>query len=168
VGVIAFVLYRYARDHPELWNALMTFGPIRALYNFFIALLRRLSGWADAVRERLPRRSAKPGKREASASSRFRWPRPRTPRERLLYYYLTALRRAGKEGYPRRAPQTPREYGEYLKPKLPEAHREVDALTQAFVEARYSRHPIEPDRVGRVRTVWQRVMEALRALRRHK
>jgi hypothetical protein len=165
VGVIVYVISRYVRDHPELWNALMSFGPFRALYALWVALWRRLNKWARAVRTRLPRRSERRRKRRGTASgARRSLFRPRSPRERILHYYWSALRRARKEGYPRRAPQTPNEYGKMLRPNLPEARNEVDALTQAFVEARYSQHTVEPDDAGHMRLVWQRVMEALQAL----
>ena len=43
---------------------------------------------------------------------------------------------------------------------------EMDQLTQAFIEARYSRHTIEPDDARHVRSSWQQVKAALRALKR--
>jgi hypothetical protein len=166
LGLVTYVVYRYARDHPELWEALMSFGPIRALYELWMALWRRLGRWTQAVRKRLPRGLARRrARRGRESTARFPWPRARSPREWVLHYYLNALRQADKEGYPRRAPQTPLEYGEVLKPNLPDAQQEMDLLTQAFVEARYSQHSIAPDRVGRVRATWRRVIEALRSLR---
>jgi len=37
----------------------------------------------------------------------------------------------------------------------------VDELTEAFMEARYGRHPIETSREKEVRTHWQLVKKAL-------
>jgi hypothetical protein len=87
-----------------------------------------------------------------------------SPRERVLYYYWSILRRADKQGYPRRRHQTPQEYRVTLEPELSEAQPELVALTQAFEEARYSQHAVEPEQDRRVRTHWERVKAALQAL----
>jgi hypothetical protein len=44
--------------------------------------------------------------------------------------------------------------------------REMDVLTCAFVEARYSRHPVQPGLVHRVQASWQRVKQALASMRK--
>ena len=41
-------------------------------------------------------------------------------------------------------------------------------LTQAFVEARYSRHAFDRERDRQVRADWQQVKAALRAIRRER
>jgi hypothetical protein len=87
-------------------------------------------------------------------------------RDQILYYYLSLLRRAGELGFPRRPAQTPREYEPTLATHLPEAQAETDQLTQAFVEARYSRQAIGGDQARRARAYWERVRAALQARRR--
>jgi len=42
----------------------------------------------------------------------------------------------------------------------------VEALTDAFVETRYSAHAVAPEVAERARVHWQQVRAALRALRR--
>jgi hypothetical protein len=49
-----------------------------------------------------------------------------------------------QELLPRKSSQTPLEYGSHLKEFVLEAQPAVDAITGAFIEARYSRHPISP------------------------
>jgi hypothetical protein len=49
-----------------------------------------------------------------------------------------------------------------LAPRLPDAERDLHALTDAFVEARYSRHPFDASRLGSIRACWQTVRSALR------
>lgn len=44
----------------------------------------------------------------------------------------------------------------------------MDVLTQAFVEARYSRQTFDREQARRVRADWQRVKAALRAIKRQK
>jgi MoxR-like ATPase len=61
---------------------------------------------------------------------------------------------------------TPREYERTLATHLPEAQAETDQLTQAFVEARYSRQAIGEDQARRVRAYWEQVRAALQARRR--
>ena len=86
-------------------------------------------------------------------------------RERILYYYLSVLRRAERQGLPRRRTQTPYEYDATLSPNLPSAQQELASLTQAFVEARYSPHTVDARQTRQVHTYWQQVKAALRALR---
>ena len=62
---------------------------------------------------------------------------------------------------------SPDEYRTTLGPHLPQAQGEMDQLTHAFVEARYSQHAIEREDARRVRSSWQQVKTALRTLRRN-
>jgi len=91
-----------------------------------------------------------------------------SPRERILYYYLSIVRRAGQRGFPRQRAQTPYEYGAVLAPNLPQAQQEMAVLTQAFVEARYSRQVIARDQARCVRADWERVKAAVRGLKRRR
>jgi hypothetical protein len=160
---IAFYLARgYFREHPEVLRAILSFAPLRWLRGLWIALRRRFRVWGTAIRERLPRRGDQdfPGAvGESVADSRSRW---RSSRGRVLYYYLNVLQRAAKVGFRRRASQTPDEFSVVLERNLPEAHEDMAFLTDAFDEARYSRHPIEPGVVRRVRAGWQRIRRDLR------
>jgi hypothetical protein len=168
LGMVLYVVRTYLHDRPELLKALASLGPIRALRDFLIAIWRRLVGFAGGVRERLPRRLSLRRPRSEPAGTRFRFFRlgALSPRERILYYYLSILQRAGQRGFPRQQAQTPHEYDAALGPHLPEAQQEMGQLTQAFVEARYSRHAIDREQDQQVQTVWKKVRAALRALRR--
>ena len=168
LGMVVYVVRSYLRDRSELLEALGTRGPIRALRAFLIALWRRLVGLAEAASERIPRRLSLRRARPRSPKEPFRFFRlgALSPRERILYYYLSILRRAERQGFPRQRAQTPHEYDATLGPHLPQARQEMDLLTQAFVEARYSQHVIEPGQARRVRVDWQRLKAALQALKR--
>jgi Domain of unknown function (DUF4129) len=87
------------------------------------------------------------------------------PREQVLYFYLSVVRRAHRHGIDRRGSQTPYEFSADLAPRLAEAEGDMDALTDAFVEARYSRHDVPDVEVSRIRANWQRVKAALRGVR---
>jgi hypothetical protein len=163
VGAVVYLVRSYVRDRPELVEMIRGFRPLVILRSWLEVLWRRLAGWAAAVSERLPRRARRrEGDRlAASAPGLFR-PGGRSPRERVLFYYRSLLRHAAEQGVPRGPAQTPYEYTASLDAHLPQAEEEVDQLTDAFVEARYSRHEIDRGRVEIVRAAWRRVREALR------
>jgi hypothetical protein len=169
LGMVAYVIRSYLHDRPELLAALAALKPIRFLRGLLAALWRRLTGLAEAVNERLPRRvRLRVGRRSPETPFRLFRLGALPPRERILYYYLSILRRASRLGLPRRRSQTPHEYDDTLGPHLDQARPEMTQLTQAFVEARYSRHAFDQERDKQVRTRWQQVKAALRALRREK
>lgn len=171
LGMVFYVVRSYLRDHPELLESLTNLKIVRALRRLWTALWRRLGGWGKAVVEHVPRRwPLRLWRREASVGQPFHFFRlgGLSPRAQVLYYYLSILRRASRLGLPRRPAQTPDEYRATLDPNLPQARGEMEGLTQAFVEARYSRHTIESDFARRVQTNWQRVKAALQAVKRRK
>lgn len=169
---VLYVVRSYLRDRPELWAALSRFRVFPALRRLTRALWDRLTGLAVAVGLRIPRRIRLPGLRReeegaggANPSRSFR-PDALSRRERTLYYYLSVLRRAAEQGYPRRVSQTPYEYDADLGSDLPEIELELDKLTEAFVEVRYSDHEIDSEREGGVRSAWRRIRRMLRSLGR--
>jgi hypothetical protein len=82
-------------------------------------------------------------------------------RQKILFYYLALIRRGSEAGMPRKPYQTPNDYEVGLIQKLPGSETDLDAMTQAFVEARYSRHPVNQDTVGLVRHAWEHVRAIL-------
>lgn len=169
LGMVFYVTRSYLRDHPEILGTLAALGPIRALCRFWAAFRRWLAGLAQAVNQRFPRRLSLRRARPASPDEPpFRFFRlgALSPRQRILYYYLSILRRAGQQGILRRRAQTPHEYETTLGPHLPQAQQEMTRLTQAFVEARYSLHTVDREQARQVRAGWLRVKAALRALKR--
>ncbi|NLE99345.1 MAG: DUF4129 domain-containing protein [Anaerolineales bacterium] len=168
LGVIIYLVRTYLRDHPELLDALGRIRIIRGLHNLLAAIWRRLLGLAKDTQARVAARLAQ--RRAATVAERggFRLLRPslRTPRERVLYYYLSTLERAHTLGFPRQPAQTPQEYISTLIRQLPESREDIGVLTQSFVEARYGAHPLDKRLGQQVRASWQRIREALRAKRR--
>lgn len=88
-----------------------------------------------------------------------------SPREQVQRYYRLVVQRAGRHGIEREPSQTPHEYGAVLAGRLGEAEPEFHGLTEAFIEARYSRHPVGEPEVSTARTRWQRIRQALRRMR---
>src|SRR5262249_40285164 len=89
-----------------------------------------------------------------------------SPRERILYFYLSTVRRAQEQGIPRSPDQTPYEYQEVLNSELADAQTEVGALTQAFIEARYSPAPVDTDKAKHTQTHWHQLRRVLQRSKR--
>jgi hypothetical protein len=167
LGMIVYVLRSFLRERPELLAGLGALGPVRILRRWWAALRRLWSRAVEAIGDRLAGGLSLPLPRRP-------WPNKPislfrlsvlSPRERVLYYYLSIVRRAGERGFPRRRSQTPYEYDALLEPNLPRAQQDMASLTQAFVEARYSCREIESGQAGQIQTHWQRVKAALQALK---
>jgi hypothetical protein len=165
--MVFYVIRSYLRDRPELLEALVSLRPIRAIRDLLANLWRRLTRLAGAIAERAPGQLSWRRTHQKPPEMPFRLFRlgALSPRERILYYYLSILRRAGQLGFPRRRSQTPYEYGQAMVPHLEGAEREMATLTQSFVEARYSQHLFDRMQDRQVRARWRQVKAALRALK---
>jgi Domain of unknown function (DUF4129) len=84
------------------------------------------------------------------------------PRRQIYFFYLAMVRRGGEQGLPRKPSQTPSEYALTLEKSLPSASDDIDSITEAFVEARYSRRAVESQDANRVKATWTRIRAALR------
>lgn len=166
LGILVYVARLALRNRSGLRAALGRLGPMRFLANVWTAALRRLRGYAGAVAARLPTRARLPTAPDGAPRrpGLFRRVGSLPPREQIRYYYLDTVRRAAREGHPRRMSQSPREYEQELGPRLEESRPELGGLTSAFEEARYSPHPVESSQAERARTRWQRLGDALKAL----
>ena len=83
------------------------------------------------------------------------------PRRQVYFFYLALVRRGGEQGMPRKPAQTPAEYAAALEKALPSATEDIDSITAAFVEARYSRQEISSVKAELVRGAWARIRRAL-------
>jgi len=110
--------------------------------------------------QRMARRQGVPPRIRAPGS--FLSLRRLPPRELIRYFYLSTLRRAAQAGQPRRPAQTPYEYEADLNRALPELEPDLSGLTGAFITARYSPQPMQPEEAQAAKSFWQRIKEALR------
>jgi hypothetical protein len=149
--------------HPGLLSALTTRGPLVWLLRQLTWLWRDTRVWAGQAAER-----AREFLRRPVPLRQLRIPALRlnrlAPRELVRYFYRSTLRRAAAGGLPRRAAQTPYEYGVTLARRLPEAQQDIAELTDAFVAAQYSPRTIGAEDAKRARKPWERVRRRLRAL----
>jgi hypothetical protein len=161
--MVGYVLYSYLRERPQIAAALRNLGLAQALKRLWAALRHRAGGLARAAREAGPlawlRRRAGPAAHTPAHAARRR---ATGPRAKIRYYYLSTLQRAAARGVARRPSQTPRDYAPYLSAILPEAADEVQALTDSFIEARYSDHALAPQQAERARQAWLKLREQLR------
>jgi hypothetical protein len=134
-----------------------------ALARFWSALVRRMRSVLAAAGERLPDslggRLVAPSLRGRRASVRGALGGPTG--HQILAYYQRMVRQAQRRGVRRTPAQTPEEFAAIFSPEVPQAAGDVALLTEAFVEARYSRHEIPDTRLGPVRAGWERIRAAL-------
>jgi hypothetical protein len=85
------------------------------------------------------------------------------PRRQIYFFYLAMIRRGGEQGVTRTPSQTPSEYAVHLENALPAAEEDIDSITEAFVEARYSRREVDPGKAALVKATWGRIRRALQS-----
>lgn len=139
-------------------------------------LWRRFRRWLYNLREgvadltpdlippwRLRLRRPSPGKR---GLSRFGFLRVNAlpPAEQVRFLYLSMIRHSDKQGLTRAPSETPREFGRSMKANWPESAADIDELTEAFHDARYSRQNIDRDYLKSVKDAWFRIRKALRSV----
>jgi len=168
IAFVAYLVWNYLRDRPGLYGSLKALAPLRALRRFWAALRHRVSGIVASARETAPMVWLRDRLRRAAPANPWSYFRlgAATPREQVLFYYLSLLRRAGQQGFGRRPPQSPRDYEPVLQENLPDAAPELQAMTSAFEETRYSEHPVTPQQAKETRAVWQRIRAALNGKKR--
>jgi len=163
-GILLFSLVIYLRQHRELFAELRK---IRG-WNWFAQIWKWLTGSLGNLKTGL-NQVLEAGRKRLRRSAPRNWfesglinLRRLDPRQRVYFFYLALIRRSGENGLPRGLSQTPSEFAARLDSALPEAEPEIDALTAAFIEARYTRQPVEPEKANLVKQYWERIRKALR------
>ena len=86
-------------------------------------------------------------------------------RQRIIFYYLALIKRAGETHVARQEGQTPYEYAKTLTTSFEEGRDGVDEMTETFIEARYSRHEILREKENKTRSAWESIRRLLRKRR---
>lgn len=165
VAAVALVFFVRERGVP------VGSASVRSWWRTFVAWLRTLwrgaSGRAAALRHAV--RTRLPARQKERDGGRLPWrfirPGQLPPRERVRYFYLSVVRRAGEKGVARGRSETPAEYAGDLKDEWPGAEGEIEALTGAFMEARYSRRDFDEDDVNPIKRAWKEVRATVRRRR---
>ncbi len=84
-------------------------------------------------------------------------------RQRIMLIYVTMIRWNSHNGINRKDNQTPNEYARVLSFALPDNIPDIDGVTQAFIEARYTRHSISNQQANNVQEAVDRIQAAIRA-----
>jgi hypothetical protein len=163
-GIVAYAVWNYMRSHPDVWRALASFAPWQWLQRLWRDLRHRLGNLTTARRKREAKQEGPSlGLRDLVAGRPF-WLGARSARERILYHYYGVLHRAQRRGLPRRSSETPSEYEHSVSRWLPQAEAELSQLTAAFVEARFSQHPVGSREVRQAREWAHTIRRALSTL----
>jgi len=140
---------------------------IRRLLEFLRRLRKRWTVWtrkvALTIRESWEAMREDLGSRGGLARGGFFNLRGLDPRQSIRFYFFALLRRGAERGVIRRPAQSPREYSGVLSDEEEVIRGELEELTLAFEEARYSAHPMTPEKARQVRRVWDTIRAALRS-----
>jgi hypothetical protein len=167
MAIIGYALFQYLRQNRELVAKLRKVRGLRWLGEAFRWLRGRLRGFnqaaARALAQGVQRLRALLGFQEREAFSYISL-RRMSARQKVLFYYLALVRRGGETGIKRSQAQTPYEYSRSLMNSVSDMEEPVEEMTEAFVEARYSKHAVEEAKAGTVKQAWERVRQALRQM----
>lgn len=166
LGIVGYSFYNFLGDRRHMLRGLFTGGPLvwlrrllTRLFGFTRQAARRArQGVREQIRRLLGAEGHRPPWRYISLSSL-------DPRQLIMYFYLSVVRRAEDRDIVRRPWQTPYEYSARLRAELPERESDVSDLTEAFVLARYSPQPVTQEQASLIKRSWRRVRNALRRWR---
>jgi hypothetical protein len=172
LAIVVYAFKVFIEQNEYLWQRLRALPGWRYLAAFLNWLAANFKHMDQKVRSAIQggfmQLSRSGGERPPRQDAGFLKLRTLSPRQKVLFFYLALLRRGQESGFPRQPSQTPFEYAQSLEEALPEVGDDLESLTGAFVEARYSRHTISPDSANLVRHYWGRIKHALRTRQRHK
>lgn len=170
--VVVAAFRQYLQANREFAETLQRFAPWRWLQAFWQWLrggYRNVSrSMRAAVRSTINRLRTLTAPRLPQTGWQYLNLRQLTPRQRVIFYYLALLRRADEIGIHRQDWQTPLEFSRQLCREFPENETDVQALTEAFDEARYTAHPLTEQDAGRTRSLWEQMRSVLRQRKRGK
>ncbi len=121
---------------------------------------KQVQDWQQAVRAR--RQNQRQDEQSSQPPWRFIRINALSPREQMRYFYLSIVKRAANKGVARQKGETPLEFAQDLKESWPDTDDEVDALTDAFLRARYGRSPIKKEDVTPIKQRWRQLKSNLR------
>jgi hypothetical protein len=166
LGVVIIAMNQYLRQHEEIitglrripgWTFLARIR--RWLLSLMAGVGREISRMVENGRARI---SARGSDLRFNRQGGYVNPGRLSPRQKVYFYYLAFIRRGGEQGLPRQPAQTPSEYAQTLDRELPTVEEDIDQLTGAFIEARYSRHAVEIEDANRVKNTWEKIRGVLR------
>jgi len=164
--IIIFSLVYFLRQNQDLMITLRKFRMVKGLRGLIAWLglfFKSVGHKMNEVVQIQIRKFQQARLREMPKDWNFISLRRLTPRQKVLFYYLAMVRRGGETGNPRNPDQTPSEYSQEISQKYQDVEHEIEYLTNDFIEARYSQHPVGPDKTSQVENYWDRIKHAFRS-----
>jgi hypothetical protein len=164
LAVVIFALSQYIRANAFLLRRLAQLP----FMNWFLNIIRGLWSWLRGANRTVVsligaglRRLRPPTSPFQRLERILRRPGGRTPREQVIELYLALIELGRKIGPARGDGETPYQYSRDMIGAHPTVTNEVLDLTEAFNEARYSDHPVQPDSIHPLRSKWDRIRDQL-------
>jgi hypothetical protein len=162
VALVVFLMSRWLRKTRRDKDVIQ--GEEHEQFGSWGLFTGQLKGWLLRLLARF-RRSAPAAEDEveddlASLAGKAGW--EGTLSVRQIYVHL--LRSARSAGYPRAPQQTSTEYLKVLTEALPDIRPELQAITAAYIEARYGPHPASPLAVHSANEAWRKIDPLVGAL----
>jgi hypothetical protein len=171
VGVISYALVQFIRQNPQLMRFLgrqRGFQWLNAIWRWIGNIFRKAGAQAavafQQVRSRLISNRKGDGLRQVRRWTNFR---QLNPRQQIIFFYLRLIERGGENGIQRKSYETPNQYAETLQSNLPEVEEDIEGITEKFLEARYSAHPVDPQTTSLVQRFWRNITHSLERFRVH-
>jgi Domain of unknown function (DUF4129) len=124
---------------------------------------QQMAGWARRILSRFRRaadvEAAVPGDDLGALAGRPEWSGSLTVRQ--IYVRLQVV--AGRLGYPRAPQETPVEYLSVLSRAMPGLTADLECVTRAYIEARYSPLPVTGPAVVAANEAWKRLEAGFRS-----
>ncbi len=170
IALVIVALRQYIAYNRDLSEELRRFRPLRWLitaWNRFRASLKKANKSLGVFIQNSLKRLRSMGPESAIPGEwDFINPRRLSPRQKVIFYYLALVRRAREAGLPRQDGETPYEYAHSLTSSLKEEEENVNAMTESFIEARYSRHDIPVKTARQAESIWKTIRHVLQNMRR--
>ena len=169
LGIIIFALRYYLMQNAALWSAIKSFPLFRWVGGMFTGLWNWLRGANRAVANMVRgglKRARKQTVAPAQAIRRLFNLSKMTPRERIIHFYLNLIELGSERGLGRKPAQTPYQYEQRVASELPEIDPDLHSLTDTFLEARYSQHPVDEQEAAQANSLWEKIKTTLRNWKR--
>jgi len=160
--IVGFALYQFFSANKDIWRSIAGFPLVRWLGGL-LRILRAFFVRAGEVVQQQIQRIQLAGLRapDFRMNNLRQGAHPKDPRAKIILLYRRLVEEASHQGIRRLEHQTPYQYRELLEGSLPEVTGEVTDITEGFVEARYSRHPIDDPVADRLADESTRVRQSL-------
>ncbi len=167
VGIVSFAFVNFLRQHPGLARSFRRipgfgwlFGALKTLWEWLRGVNKQIASTITSGWQRIFRSGPKIIARNLGQLINFR---QLSPRQQVVFFYLRLLDKSKQSGIDRKPYQTPDQFAADLEQFIPEVQHDVHNLTDTFVEARYSNHPIGNDHTSLVQMLWRRIVRKFRA-----